>query len=120
MSNLIFHHGKEHLVVDYKRKIVLLVEKIIMLEGLANYTVFHLDGGRKRLFSHTLMTYQNDLAQHGFLRVHRSFIINPNYIHDFKMDDKELLMENNLVANVSRRIGNQQNVKKMLSKFCSE
>jgi DNA-binding LytR/AlgR family response regulator len=120
MSNLISHHGQNHLIVDSKRKIVLLIDKIIMLEGISNYTLFHFADGKQRLFSHTLMTYQNDLAKHGFLRVHRGFIINPNYVHDFKSFDKELIMENNLIANVSRRIGNQQAVRKMLRKFHSE
>jgi hypothetical protein len=42
MSNLIFHHGKDHLVVDFKRKIFLPVEKIIMLEGLTNVVIQNL------------------------------------------------------------------------------
>lgn len=120
MSNLISHHGQNHLIVDSKRKIVLLIDKIIMLEGAANYTRFYLADGKQKLFSHTLLSYQNDLSKCGFLRVHRGFIINPNYVHDFKSYDKELVMENNLIANVSRRIGNQQDVRKMLLKFRSE
>ncbi len=117
MSNVTSHRSGNLLMVDCRRKIVLLLDKIIMLEGVANYTLFHLKDGKKRMFSHTLHTYEDDLAQHGFVRVHRGFIINSAYVTDIRNDDKQILMEDNLVATVSRRRSGKAEVKRFLEGY---
>jgi DNA-binding LytR/AlgR family response regulator len=117
MSNITSHRSGNLLMVDCRRKIVLLLDKIIMLEGVANYTLFHLKDGKKRMFSHTIHTYEDDLAQYGFVRVHRGFIINSAYVQHIRNHDKQILMENNLVANISRRRGEKAEVKRFLSAY---
>jgi DNA-binding LytR/AlgR family response regulator len=117
MSNITSHRSGNLLMVDCRRKIVLLVDKIIMLEGVANYTLFHLKDGKKRMFSHSIHTYEDDLAQYGFVRVHRGFIINSAYVQHIRNHDKQILMENNLVANISRRRGEKAEVKRFLSAY---
>lgn len=61
MSNITSHRSGNLLMVDYRRKIALLVDKIIMLD-VANYTLFYLKDGKKRMFSHTIHTYEDDLT----------------------------------------------------------
>lgn len=117
MSKTISNHRGELLVVDSKRKIHLIIQNIIMLEGNINYTIFHLKNGKKQLFSHTLLSYEADLEKFGFLRVHRGFIINPNFVQGFQTGDNILLLEENLTANVSRRRGGNANVKQFLRNF---
>jgi DNA-binding LytR/AlgR family response regulator len=117
MSNITSHRGGNLLMVDCRRKIVLLLDKIIMLEGVANYTLFHLKDGKKRMFSHTIHTYEDDLAQYGFVRVHRGFIINSAYVRDIRNHEKQILMEDNLVATVSRRRGEKAEVKRFLQEY---
>ncbi len=114
MSNVISRRNGDLLLVDSKRKILLFIDKIIMLEGVVNYTIFHLKGGKKRLFAHTLHTYEDDLSPFGFLRVHRGFIINSACVHDFKMEERTLILENNLEAAVSRRRGSGLAIKELL------
>ncbi|MDZ7898624.1 MAG: LytTR family DNA-binding domain-containing protein [Arcicella sp.] len=117
MSKLISSRGGELLMVDSRRKIVLLINRIIMLEGKINYTIFHLKDGKKRLFSHTINTYEGDLAQRGFVRVHRGFIINAACVKDIREGDKQILMEENLIATVSRRRGENEEVKRFISVY---
>lgn len=93
MSNITSHRSGNLLIVDFRRKIVLFVDKIIMREGVVNYTLFHLKDGKKRMFLHTLHTYEDDLAQYGFVRVHRGFIINFAYVRDIRNDDKQTLIK---------------------------
>lgn len=114
MSNISSHRSGNLIMVDCRRKIVLLLDRIIMLEGVANYTLFHLKDGKKQMFSHTIQTYEDDLAQYGFVRVHRGFIINSAYVRDIRNGDKQILMENNLVATVSRRRSEKAEVKRFL------
>jgi DNA-binding LytR/AlgR family response regulator len=115
MSNIISRRNETLLMVDSRRKILLFIDKIIMLEGVVNYTIFHLKGGKKRLFAHTLHTYEDDLSQFGFLRVHRGFIINSACVHDFNIEGRTLILENNLEATVSRRRGRGLAIKILLN-----
>jgi DNA-binding LytR/AlgR family response regulator len=117
MSKITAHRGGNLLTVDARRKIVLLLDRIIMLEGVVNYTLFHLKDGRKRMFSRTIQTYEDELAQYGFVRVHRGFIINSAYVRGIRSRDKKILMENNLVATISRRRGEKAEVKRFLSEY---
>lgn len=75
MSNIDSNIGRELLLVDAKRKLVLLIKRIVMLEGKGNYTTFHLQGGIKKTFSHCLNTYENRLFPYGFIRVHRGLLL---------------------------------------------
>ena len=102
MSNLTAHR-EALLTVDSKRNIVLFIDRIIMLKGEGNYTVFHLREGKSRMYAHCLHAYEEILQAKGFLRVHKSFMVNPKYVVDYRTDDCQLLLENNLVASVSRR-----------------
>lgn len=96
-------HREALLTVDSKRNIALFIDRIIMLEGEGNYTIFHLREGKSRMYAYCLHTYKEILQTKGFLRVHKSFMVNPKYVVDFRADDCKLLLENNLVASVSRR-----------------
>lgn len=115
MSNIISRRSGTLLMVDSKRKILLFIDKIIMLEGMMNYTLFHLKDGRKRLFAHTIHTYEDDLFPFGFLRVHRGFIINSACVHDFNSVERTILLENNLMATVSRRKGKDLVLQQLLT-----
>ncbi len=102
MSNLTTHR-EALLTVDSKRNIALFIDRIIMLEGEGNYTVFHLQEGKSRMYAHCLHTYEAILQAKGFLRVHKSFMVNPRYVIDYNIDESQLMLENNLTATVSRR-----------------
>ena len=117
MSNSLTNHGGELLLVDSRRKQSLMIQNIIMLEGNVNYTIFHMKYGKKLLYSHTLLTYEGDLVKHGFLRVHRGFIINPTFVQGFQIGENILLLDENLTANVSRRRSGEIGVKQFLRNF---
>lgn len=102
MSNLIAHRDSL-LTVDSKRNIALFIDRIIMLKGEGNYTLFHLRDGKAKMFAHCINTYEEILQAKGFLRVHKSFMVNPQYVIDYNSDDSQLVLANNLTATVSRR-----------------
>jgi DNA-binding LytR/AlgR family response regulator len=114
MSNITANNGRELLLVDAKRKLVLLIKRIVMLEGKGNYTTFHLQGGIKRTFSHCLNTYENALSPYGFIRVHRGFIINKALINKVLDMECRIMMEDNLVAIISRRRRNTDIIRQIL------
>lgn len=79
--------------------------EIIYLEANVNYTVFHLSNGKQFVSCFTLKTHDSQLKQNGFLRVHKSYLLNPNYIENFNKDGKrgEVQLSNGKVLQVSRR-----------------
>lgn len=59
---------------------VLQVDEICFLQGEDNYTIFHLEPGRKVTASKPLKTYQDLLPESRFLRVHKSYIVNKSHL----------------------------------------
>ncbi len=102
-QNITPYNGRGLLLVDAKRRLVLLIKRIVMLEGKGNYTTFHLQGGVKKTFSHCIHTYEETLLPYGFIRVHRGYIINKALINKVLDPLHRIMMEDNLVATISRR-----------------
>ncbi len=57
------------------------VQSIVWLEGDANYTRVHYQDGGYSLITQPLRWFESRL---NFIRVHRSAIVNPAYIQEFK------------------------------------
>ncbi|RYU95783.1 LytR/AlgR family response regulator transcription factor [Emticicia agri] len=60
----------------------ILPNEIVYLEADQNYSILHLKNGHKSLSAFTLKHYHNKLGINHFLRIHRSFLLNPEYISD--------------------------------------
>lgn len=76
-------------------------EEIIRLEGEGNYTKFIFTGGRALLTSRTLKEYEEILEEHGFIRVHKSYIVNKTHVVNLTGDG--LLLTDNAKVEISRR-----------------
>lgn len=57
---------------------------IIRAEASDNYTVFYMDNGKKYTLSKTLKYYENLLTEYGFLRTHKSHLLNLDHIVKYK------------------------------------
>lgn len=53
--------------------------EIIFLQADGNYTLIHLSDRRELTVSQNLGKFENLVLNHGFLKIHRSYIINPDY-----------------------------------------
>lgn len=80
------------------------IHEIIRLQSDDNYTIFYTKNGNKIIASKTIKSYENMFIPFNFFRVHRSHIINLNYIQKFiKGDNAHLIMMNGTKVDVSRR-----------------
>ncbi|MFK8100884.1 MAG: LytR/AlgR family response regulator transcription factor [Saprospiraceae bacterium] len=80
------------------------IKEIIRCEAEDNYTHIHLKGGEKITASKTIKSYQELLAGVNFYRVHKSHLINLNYMRKFvKGDGGYLVMDDGKKIEVSRR-----------------
>ncbi|MCB9196904.1 MAG: response regulator transcription factor [Flavobacteriales bacterium] len=57
---------------------------IVRMEANDNFTNFYLKSGAKKVICRTLKFYEDVLKDSGFMRVHRSHIVNMNYITGYK------------------------------------
>jgi DNA-binding LytR/AlgR family response regulator len=91
------------LIINHKTSAKVFVNHIVLIKGDANYSTIYMDSGKQKLVSHTIKFYENHLENFGFLRVHRGYIINPNYVKAYNPEEESIVMENGLKAVVSRR-----------------
>lgn len=77
-------------------------KEIIRLEAKNNCTKFFFTNNRCMLICKTLKEYQSILAKHGFIRIHKSHLINKIFIVScFKRETA--LMQDNAVITIARR-----------------
>jgi two-component system, LytTR family, response regulator len=90
-----------------------LTYQIVRLEAQSNYTkIFFLDN-KSILASKTLKDYEEILTTHGFIRTHKSHLVNPLHIINY-MSDGLLTMADQSKVEISRR--RQHEVIEMLKK----
>jgi DNA-binding LytR/AlgR family response regulator len=96
--------GKDTLLIlNQKTSAKVLINSVILIKGEINYTKFYLEGGKEKTVAHSIKFFENHLENHGFLRVHRAFMINPNYVKDYNSEQELLTMTNGQIATISRR-----------------
>jgi DNA-binding LytR/AlgR family response regulator len=91
------------LKINHKTHKSICLQEVIMLRGELNYTIFCLKNGNTIMVAHTLKYFENQLNKFGFLRVHRAFLVNPDYILNYDKLGHTIEMDSNLIAQVSRR-----------------
>jgi len=60
--------------------LVVKLQEILYCEAQDNFTCFYMTDGKKHLICRKLKFYENTFSQHGFCRVHRSFMINLEFV----------------------------------------
>lgn len=79
-----------------------LLADIIRLQAERNYTRLYFVNGKDFLSSKTLAEYENLLRHSGFMRVHRSHLINQLQVQHYAQQDKVVMSDGSEVE-VSRR-----------------
>lgn len=91
------------LIINHRTSKKIFINDVVLLKGDVNYTTFHLQCGTEKLVAHSIKFFESYLETHGFLRIHRSFMVNPNYVKNYNQENEFLIMSNGQKANVSRR-----------------
>ncbi len=78
-------------------------EQIIRLEAESNYTRFHFSAEKPLLISKTMKEYEEILGNHGFIRIHKSHIVNKKHVVSFHSNDGVMIMNDRSRVEVSRR-----------------
>ena len=100
---------KTKVFLNKKNKKVVFSEEIMYLEGVCNYTTFHLSSSKTITTARTLKVYSVNLINLGFVRVHRAFLVNTHFIQSYNETTSEIMLLNGTKLKVSRRM--QKNLK---------
>lgn len=76
-------------------------KNVVLLVGSINYTYIYLQCGKVIISTKTLKRFDEELSRHGFIRVHKSAMINPAFIDNYTPSEVKML--NGEVVKVSRR-----------------
>ncbi|MDX1477132.1 MAG: LytTR family DNA-binding domain-containing protein [Saprospiraceae bacterium] len=85
-----------------ERKYFIAVHRIVRCEADGNYTTFHLADRSRLLSSRTLKDHEDVLTTQGFVRVHKSHLINPRYI-DTMTSSSAIKMADESIVPLARR-----------------
>lgn len=99
--------------VFFNRKTKVCIDEILLLEGNVNYTIVHLKEKNPLLIALTLKKAEFLLKNYGFVRIHKSFILNMSYADSSLLAGNEVLFQKNITIKISRRKRNE--LKELLS-----
>ncbi len=86
------------------RVVFIPTKDILYCKGENNYTNFVIKDGSSLLVSRTLKEYEELLDEHGFVRIHQSFLINLKYIKSYvKSSGGYVIMENGEELSIARQ-----------------
>ncbi|MBR9923087.1 MAG: response regulator transcription factor [Bacteroidetes bacterium] len=77
----------DHFFIKVKNQLrKILLEDIRVLEAYDNYSFAHIGKGDKHIIGSTLKTLEQKLADHQFVRIHRSYIVNLKAVESIEDD----------------------------------
>ena len=116
LANLLSPKEKSIAITIRDGIVFLELDKIIRCEAQLNYTLFTLTDNQTFLSSKTLLEYEDLLTNHTkFIRVHRSHLVNSEYILKYK--NGSLVLKDNSVVPTSRR-RREEVVRKLKEMWC--
>ena len=76
-------------------------KEIVCFVADGNYSLIYLNDGRTLVVSKCLECIEQHVPENSFLRIHKSYLINPNYVECVL--DKQIKLTNGSIYAVSRR-----------------
>ena len=91
----------DFIVACCKRKYFFNASDVVRLEASSNYTLIHTVNNRPLVVAKVLSEYEAILEGLGFIRVHRSHLVNKRYVHS--IDQTGITLREGRKIEVSRR-----------------
>jgi DNA-binding LytR/AlgR family response regulator len=78
-------------------------KEVVMMIANVNYTTIHFEDGETVFVATSLGELESRFLSFNFFRLHKSYMINLNFVKDFKADIMEVSLKNDFQFIVSRR-----------------
>ncbi|MEM6262819.1 MAG: LytTR family DNA-binding domain-containing protein [Bacteroidota bacterium] len=83
---------------------IIKLKQLVFLQSDRNYTMLHLDSDKKIISSRTLKVFDELLNQHGFFRIHQSFLINLDQVIKYsRQNGGEITMKGGAILPIALR-----------------
>jgi two-component system, LytTR family, response regulator len=98
-------HGHDLLILPTNTGIQLIdVNAIICVQSISNYSKLFFSNGKTLVVAKVLKWFEESLCSHQFIRVHRTHLVNRNFIHQYRRSgSSKLRLVNGDWIDVSRR-----------------
>lgn len=96
-----YNNAFNFMVACCKKKHIFPVEEVIRLEASSNYTLIYTVNNRPLVVAKVLSAYEELLEGLGFIRVHRSHLVNSRYVRS--LDESGVTLREGDKIEVSRR-----------------
>ena len=91
------------LTLNARQNKQIAIDQIIFLEGDVNYTHFHFQSRRSTTIAHCLKYFEPDLLPNGFVRIHRSCIVNARFVRQTNLQTNTITLTDGTELKVARR-----------------
>lgn len=91
------------LVLNAKLNRRVELEQIIFLKGDINYTHFFFNCKKKATIARCLKHFEPDLLPNGFVRIHRSCIVNARFVRETNLQTNTITLTDGTELKVARR-----------------
>lgn len=83
---------------------IINVSDITFLEASNSYCIIHMINSDQHVLTKTLKEFNNILSDNQFIRIHKSYLVNKDYIHSYNRNNGiTVVLNNGRELNVSRR-----------------
>jgi len=97
------NNNEKIIIPELGNRRIIDIKDIIAIEANGAYTTIYQTNGSKITTSKNLKHFENKLASYNiFFRSHRSWIININHLDRFNKTECLLIMNNNVIAKITR------------------
>ena len=74
---------KEKLIYESKGFDIVKISQVLYCQAEDNFCIYHFVDGKKQMICRSLKFYEKTLKDFGFCRIHRSYLINIDYIQRY-------------------------------------
>ena len=82
---------------------IIAVNDIIRIQSISNYSKLYFSNGKTLVVAKVLRWFEEKLHPYHFVRIHRTHLINMNYMQSYKNNDGQLLLYNGETIKVAKR-----------------
>ena len=83
---------------------IIAVSDIIRIQSISNYSKLYFNNGKTLVVAKVLRWFEEQLHQYHFVRIHRTHLINMNYMQSYNNNDGgQLLLHNGEMIKVAKR-----------------
>jgi two-component system, LytTR family, response regulator len=73
------------------------------IEADVSYSKLILFDGKSNMYSKPMKFFSEILTENGWFKIHKSYMVNPQYIAQITTDRENILLQNGIVLPISRR-----------------